>query len=90
MKKESSLSGEKQIGFSAPSKTHEESAIRKIKPASKALPRVSTCFNTPTIYSIEKRFLLTANPPSSGQILPETNSTCMVRIGGPITLQAFG
>src|ERR1700730_391939 len=44
----------------------------------------STCFNTPTICSTEKRFLLTANLPSSGQILPETNSQCVLRIGGPI------
>jgi hypothetical protein len=46
----------------------------------------STCFNTPTICSTEKRFLLTAYLLSSGQILPETNSESVLRIGAPIRI----
>jgi hypothetical protein len=38
MKNESSSLDKKQINLSAPSKSREEVATRKIKPASKALP----------------------------------------------------
>jgi hypothetical protein len=53
-------------------------------PVVEACRQAGICFRTATICSTEERFFLTANLPSTGQILPETNSQSVLRIGEPI------